>query len=88
MNSRMGSARSSKFPPVDARLVAPESGYEAVDGEVVKVVPADEPHAVRHSKISALLEAHVRDEYQVASDMLSRLTEIDDTAPDVSVWPS
>jgi hypothetical protein len=88
MNSRMGSVRSPTFPPVDARLVAPESGYEAVDGEVVKVVPSDEPHAVRHSKISALLEAHVRDEYQVASDMLTRLTEIDDMAPDVSVFPA
>lgn len=73
--------------PVDARLVAPESRYEIEDGKVVFVAPADEPHASRHSKISTLVEVHVAEGYDVASDMLTRLTETDDSAPDVSVFP-
>jgi hypothetical protein len=72
---------------VDTRLVAPESRYEIEDGRVKYVAPADEPDGTRHSKISALLEAHASDEFEVASDMLTRTSEFDDMAPDVSVFP-
>jgi len=72
---------------VDTRLVAPESRYEIEDGRVNYVPPADEPHGTRHSKISALLEAHARNDFEVASDMLTRTSEFDDMAPDVSVFP-
>jgi Uma2 family endonuclease len=72
---------------VDTRLVAPESRYEIEDGRVKYVAPADEPHGTRHSKISALLEAHASDDFEVASDMLTRTSEFDDMAPDVSVFP-
>ncbi|MDX2053300.1 MAG: Uma2 family endonuclease [Polyangiaceae bacterium] len=77
-----------KQPAVDERLVAPESRYEIHDGRVRYVSPADEPHGTRHSKISALLEAYVKDAYDVASDMLTRTSESDDMAPDASVFPS
>lgn len=72
---------------VDERLVAPESRHEIYDGKVVYVAPADEPHGTRHSKISALLEAHAAADYDVASDMLTRTSKIDDIAPDASVFP-
>jgi hypothetical protein len=72
---------------VDARLVAPESRYVIEDGRVRYVAPADEPHGTRHSKLSALLEAHAGDAYDVAVDMLTRTSETDDIAPDVSVFP-
>jgi Uma2 family endonuclease len=75
------------LPAVDERLVAPETGYEIVDGVLVHVSPAHEPHASRHSKISALLEAHVDLEFDVATDMLTRVSETTDVAPDVSVFP-
>ena len=75
------------FPPVDARLVAPETRYEIIGGEVFHVSPADDRHGIRHSKISALVEAHAADDFDVASDMLTRTSEIDDVAPDVSVFP-
>jgi len=68
--------------------VAPESRYEVMDGKVVYVAPADEPHGSRHSKVSALVEAHAALEYDVASDMLTRTSEQDDVAPDVSVFPA
>lgn len=51
------------------------------------MAPADEPHGTRHSKISALVEAHAAEEYEVASDMLTRTSPLDDVAPDVSVFP-
>lgn len=75
------------LPPIDERLALPEAGYEIIDGVVTFVAPADPPHAERHSKVSALVEAHAHAEFNVASDMLTRTSRIDDIAPDVSVFP-
>lgn len=86
MSSRIGHA-STELPAVDERLVAPESGYEIDDGKLVRVPPSEPPHAIRHSKVSALLEAHASPEFEVASDMLMRLSETSDRAPDASVFP-
>lgn len=80
---RGGSRRA--LPP-DERLVMPETRHEVLDGRVARVSPADEPHGSRHSKISALVEAHVIDGYDVAADMLTRTSETSDFAPDVSVF--
>ena len=77
---------SPDLPAVDERLVAPGSGYEIIDGVVVPVPPALPPHATRQSKIASLLEAYTRPEYDVATDMLTRTSRIDDLAPDVSVF--
>jgi len=82
-----GGARKKDLPPVDARLVAPESRYEIQDGRVRYVAPADEPHGTRHSIVQALIEAHAADAYAVACDMLTRTSKTDDMAPDVSVFP-
>jgi len=78
---------NAELPAVDERLVAPESGYEIDDGKLVRVPPSDEPHGTRHSKISALVEAHAGADFDVASDMLTRTSETTDIAPDVSVFP-
>ena len=75
------------FPAVDERLVWPETRYEIIDGEVVYVPPALEPHGNRHSKLSALLEAYAAEGYDAASDMLTRTSERDDMAPDGSIYP-
>ena len=74
------------LPEVDERLVMPETRYEVEDGRVLYVSPADEPHGSRHSKLSALLEAYVRDAYDAATDMLTRTSVTDDVAPDASVF--
>lgn len=78
--------RSSR-PAVDARLVMPETRYGVEDGRLVYCAPAGEPHASRHSKVQAILEAYVREEYDVACDMLTRTSEDRDAAPDASVFP-
>ena len=75
-----------ELPDVDQRLVAPETRYEIHEGRVVYVAPADEPHGTRHSKIATLLEIHAKDEFDVAVDMLTRTSVLDDMAPDVSVF--
>jgi hypothetical protein len=81
-------SRSSAFPPVDERLAPPETRYEVWHGELVYVSPAHDPHGKLHSKVLALLEAHVRAEFDVACDMLTRTSEDSDIAPDVSVFPA
>jgi len=80
--------RPSKLPAVDERLIAPETRYEIIDGRVLYVPPADEPHGTCHSKLSALLECHKAEGYSTASDMLTRTSETGDMAPDASVYPS
>jgi hypothetical protein len=87
----MGSATTppnwSHLPAVDERLVMPETRYEIEDGRVQYVAPADELHASRHAKLSALLEAHAHPDFDVAVDMLTRTSATNDFAPDASVFP-
>jgi Uma2 family endonuclease len=78
----------SELPPIDERLVTPETRYEMYDGELTYVAPADPPHGVRQAKIAALVEAHAAADFQVASEMLTRTSRVDDIAPDVSVFPA
>jgi Putative restriction endonuclease len=75
------------LPAIDERLVAPDTRYEIYDGELVYVPPADPPHGTRHVQIAALVEIHAGPEFEVAADMLTRTSKIDDIAPDVSVYP-
>jgi Uma2 family endonuclease len=81
------SSASTELPAVDERLVAPDCGYEIDDGKLIRVSPALEPHADRHSKLAALLEAHAAGEFNVAIDMLTRTSQTSDLAPDASVYP-
>jgi Uma2 family endonuclease len=68
-------------------LVAEDCGYEIIDGRLVPVPPAHEPHGERHAKVLALLEAHVTADFNVACDMLTRTSETTNLAPDASVYP-
>jgi hypothetical protein len=68
-------------------LVAEDCGYEIIDGRLVPVPPAHEPHGERHAKLLALLEAHVTADFNVACDMLTRTSETTNLAPDASVYP-
>lgn len=85
--SSLGSDADSELPDIDEHLVVSESRYEIDDGKLVYVPPADEPHADRHSKLAAVLEAHVAPAFNVALDMLTRTSRIDDIAPDASIYP-
>jgi len=83
-----GSRSSTTLPPVDERIVAPESRYEIEDGRLVHVPPADEPHGLSHRGLATLLGAHRSADRSVALDMLTRSAEHEDMAPDASVYPT
>jgi len=83
-----GSSRAaSELPDIEDRLVEPEARYEMLDGELVYVSPADRPHGRRHAKILALLEAYAAPGFEVSCDLLTRTSQVDDVAPDASVYP-
>jgi Uma2 family endonuclease len=86
--SSMVSPAASGLPDIDDRLVEPETRYEMLDGELVYVCPADRPHGRRHAKVIALLETHAFAEFEVGCDQLTRTSEVDDVAPDASVYLS
>jgi hypothetical protein len=73
-------------PSVDDRIVAPESRAEIIQGQLYMSPPAEELHAVPHADLAYILRAHVRAEYRVAVDMLTRSGETSDFAPDASVF--
>jgi len=79
---------SSGLPEVDQRLVTPETRFEIEDGRWIYVPPADERHGESHSRVDGLLRAHRAAGYSVAIDMLTRTSQSDDLAPDVSVYPT
>ncbi len=86
MQSRTAPA-DAELPDSEDRLVASETRYEMIDGDLVYVSPADPPHGTRHQQVSELVGAHVHPAFDVAIDMLTRTSKVDDVAPDVSVFP-
>ena len=72
---------------MDERVVAPESRAEIIDGRLVMSPPAEEKHAVPHAELAYVLRAHVKPEFVVAVDLLTRTSEENDFAPDASVFP-
>lgn len=85
--SSVASRAVSGLPAIDDRLVEPETRDEMYDGELVQVSPADPPHATRHVQLAALIEAHIGPGFEVAADLLTRTSKVDDFAPDISVYP-
>ncbi|MEJ7601728.1 MAG: Uma2 family endonuclease [Kofleriaceae bacterium] len=85
--SSPGSNADQPLPAIDERIVAPGSRFECDDGKLVYVPPADPPHAICNANLAWLLRAHVVPELEVAVDMLTRTSRIDDIAPDASVYP-
>lgn len=77
----------SDLPDIDDRLVEPEARHEMLDGELVYVAPCDRPHGERQSQLCVLLRAHTGAEFEVAADVLTRTSKVDDIAPDASVYP-
>jgi Uma2 family endonuclease len=77
----------AELPPEDERLVAPETPYEMVDGELVYVPPSHYDHGERQSKAAGLIDACVRPEFSVVTEVLTRVSRTTDIAPDISVYP-
>jgi hypothetical protein len=77
----------SALPAIDDHLVEPETRYEMYDGELVYVSPAKQPHSERHVQLSVLIAIHKAPGFGAGIDLLTRTSEIDDVAPDVSLYP-
>lgn len=73
---------------MDSHLLAGEQPYELDDGKLVYVPPAEEPHAVSHGALGALLWAHRASDRSVAIDMLTRVSELSERAPDAAIYPA
>lgn len=79
--------REGELIPVDAQLVADETPYEILDGRLHKVSGAKPPHAIRHAQVGAVLHAHAASGYVTATDLLARVAQDSDVAPDTSIFP-
>ncbi len=75
-------------PPIDERIVMPESRAEILHGELLWSAPAEPPHATAHCGLAYVLQAHVGDGYRAAVDLLTRTGHDSDFAPDASVFPA
>ena len=78
---------SSGHPPrIDEHLVKPETTRdEVLQGRKIVAQPALAPHADAHAKIDAVVHWHVRDGYQTAIDLLTRVADHSDFASDISI---
>lgn len=76
-------------PPVDRNLLREDSHAEILDGRLVlHAAGAGEQHATEHFDIPALLGRCLAQGYRGASDMLTRLKDDTEVAPDVSIFPA
>jgi Putative restriction endonuclease len=75
-------------PPIDERIVVPETRAEILDGQLLWANPADPPHATQHFDLAYVLGAHVVPGYRGAVDMLTRTSKRNDFAPDASIFPA
>jgi Uma2 family endonuclease len=75
------------WPEVDDHILANGCLFELVDGELIPVVPADEPHSAAHRDLVALLSSHAAQGFRVGVDLLTRVAERSEVAPDACVYP-
>jgi Uma2 family endonuclease len=79
--------REPPFPPVDERIVQPESRFEVMHGQVYEMMGSHKPHAIATGRLAYILSALVRPEFDAAVDMLTRADRYSDVAPDACVFP-
>ena len=72
----------SPFPPLDERLVEPETRDEIIGGRRIIAMPADEPHATQHSVLSSVIQFHLVPGYVEGVDLLTRHDMESDFASD------
>lgn len=80
--------RNDRLPAVDDRLVAPEAHAQILDGRVIRTMGSNPPHGMQHFEATGLFFGTLAEGYRGAVDMLTRLDEESDAAPDISVFPA
>jgi hypothetical protein len=75
------------FPGVDEHLVQPEvTRDEIVGGHRIVASPAQPPHAIQHTRLDYVLQAHVAPGYIAATDLLTRHDQESDFASDTCIY--
>ncbi len=74
----------SRLDP-DDHLVEPETRFEVFQGERVYVSPARPGHGDLHSRLDGVVGEHVATAYTTSVDLLTRRSDDNDFATDVSV---
>jgi hypothetical protein len=74
-----------RFPPLDERIVTPESREECIGGIRVHAAPSNPEHGDAHSLIDTVMTTNVKQGYVTSTDMLTRVSTNDDFACDTSV---
>src|SRR5262249_27361143 len=72
-------------PPIEARLVPPETREEHVRGRRVVAMPAKPAHGDRHFELDYVVRAHIKPGYVGSTDLLTRSAETSDFATDTCV---
>ncbi len=75
----------TSFPPLDSRLVTPETREEMVGGVRMETMASEPPHGDTQFDFSRVLGAVLQPGYVGSIDMLTRYSEGDDFAADLSV---
>ncbi|HEY0556445.1 MAG TPA: hypothetical protein VGG20_19480 [Thermoanaerobaculia bacterium] len=75
------------FPRVDDRLVEAEvTRDEMIGGRRIVASPASPPHALQHTRLDYVLQAHVAPGYMAATDLLTRHDIESDFASDTCIY--
>jgi len=80
--------RDTPLPPIDERLAVPETHTQVVDGVTIETMGANPPHATHHAAVARIFTDCLAAGYEAAVDMLTRVDDKNDLAPDVSVFPT
>lgn len=89
--SRSGSSAAVRLPsageppPVDERLVQPETREQLLRGRRLVALPANPPHGDRHFGLDYVIGAHVKVGYVGSTDLLTRSAESSDFATDTCI---
>jgi hypothetical protein len=81
-------SHGQRLPPIDERLVVPETHTQVIDGVELRTMGANPPHSTRHFEATHVFGGVLADGYEGAVDMLTRTDANTDAAPDISVFQS
>jgi hypothetical protein len=76
---------AGEHPPIDERLVRPETREQIVRGRRVVATPASPAHGDRRFELDYIIGAHVKEGYVGSTDLLTRSAVSSDFATDTCV---
>lgn len=82
-----GAPSPQRLPAVDDTILREDERSEILNGQVYRTMGAEAPHAMAHFDIPKVLGSCLAEGYEGAVDMLSRVDQKSEFAPDVSIFP-